>query len=87
MQETDQQPEGGADVLSSVWLECEDCHCKGADVEKTTCPYTEEILNKVVPATLCKKCYHERAMYICWVRDTLVSGPPDIWSLRLMQFA
>ena len=45
-------------------LECDDCHCKGADVEETTCPYTEEIDNKVVPATLCKKCYHERCMDI-----------------------
>ena len=68
IQETNQQPEGGADVRSSVWLECEDCHRKGADVEKTTCPYALAILNKVVRATLCEKCYHERGMYICLVK-------------------
>ena len=55
---------GAPPVRSSAWLECDDCHCKGADVEETTCPYTEEINNKVVPATLCKKCYHERCMDI-----------------------
>ncbi len=41
----------------------EDCGTT-EDVEKTTCPYIEDIYGEVVEVFLCQKCYNERCMDI-----------------------
>ncbi len=46
------------------WLECEECHQKKPDAERTHCPYAEEINNTIIPTILCKDCYRERLMDI-----------------------
>ena len=40
---------------------CDDCDTT-IDVERTTCPFAEEIYEEEVEADLCPACYHERWM-------------------------
>lgn len=40
-------------------LVCEDCGTT-ENVEETICPFSFEIRNEEIPATLCKECEHQR---------------------------
>lgn len=51
-------------VNETDWLECDDCGKRKKDVEETTCPYEEEINNKIIECKLCCDCYNERSMDI-----------------------
>jgi hypothetical protein len=42
-------------------LVCDDCGKSTPDVQKTTCPYAEEINDEVVNICVCDDCYQERA--------------------------
>ncbi len=44
-------------------MECDDCGTT-EDVERTTCPFAEEIYEDEVEVDLCPACYHERCMDI-----------------------
>ncbi len=44
-------------------MECDDCGTT-EDVERTTCPFAEEIHGDEVEVDLCSACYHERCMDI-----------------------
>lgn len=42
-------------------LKCDDCGLVSDTVEKTICPYAEDIYNVEQRAILCPSCYSERA--------------------------
>jgi hypothetical protein len=44
--------------------QCQDCKRTDVIVEKTICPFMDEIHGKEVTVYLCESCYHERCMEI-----------------------
>ncbi len=44
----------------SNYQQCDDCLKSDETVRDTTCPFQEEIHNKIVFITVCDKCYGER---------------------------
>ena len=44
-------------------LVCQDCGTTEG-VRETTCPFAEEVNNRIIDITICDKCYHERCMDI-----------------------
>jgi hypothetical protein len=44
-------------------FKCHDCGTL-ENTKRTTCPFADEIYNKVLKVTLCPKCYHDRLMDI-----------------------
>lgn len=51
-----------APIPNVISLFCDDCGGRGAN--ETTCPYSEDIHNKIVECVLCPTCERERAMDI-----------------------
>lgn len=41
-------------------MKCEDCGIENETVEKTTCPFLEEIKNITQEIVVCKECYKQR---------------------------
>lgn len=46
--------------LTTANLRCDDCKERKEDVEKTFCPYSEEINETQIEAYLCNECYKKR---------------------------
>ena len=53
-----------AKVIENHGLKCEDCGKRNPTVKHTTCPFAEEIHNRIIPMDLCPECEHNRAMDI-----------------------
>lgn len=42
------------------YLKCNDCKKEKEDVEKTFCPFADDVHGEKVPTTLCRDCYLNR---------------------------
>lgn len=50
-----------AKVIEGHGLKCEDCGQRSPSVKHTTCPFDEEIYDKITECDLCPDCERERA--------------------------
>jgi hypothetical protein len=53
-----------AKVLEGHGLRCEDCGKQGVDVKHTTCPFDEDVHNRITKCDLCPGCENNRAQDI-----------------------